>query len=258
MAHMSCEEFAEFERLHKLFQHKCEEQIKLLAELTRAKLDEQQLRLRLAASGIQDASLIPKHLKCGGHREDTSVLEVQSLIEWLREQCLFTETSVFEVGAEVQVGVHDVFLGRMMSWLLTDGEMKLSVPQQLEHEIRTLLRPGQLAQSVLQDFALEWEMVGAEVAAEGSTQPAIFMIHRETKEAIIIGAWPVVQPVARAAFDPDEYFQSLCVQPVGSHMPAEDPRIVPALFPASKDDFNARRDHTHKAITKSRSADQSH
>jgi len=258
MAHMSCDEFAEFERLHKLFQNKCEEEIKLLEDLTRAKLDAQHLRLRLAASGIQDASLIPKLLQCGGHREDTSVMEIRSLIEWLREQCVFTETTVFEVGAEVKVGVHDVFLGRMISWLLRDGEMKLSIPQNLEHEIRNLLRPGQLAQRVLQDFATQWEMVGAEVAAEGNTRPAIFLIHRETKEAIVVGAWPVVQPVVKAVFDPDEYFQSLCVQPAGSCMPAEDPHIVPALLPASKDDFNGRRDHAHRAITKSQSADQLH
>merc|ERR1712113_638981 len=141
----------------------------------------------------------------------------------------------------------------MTSWLLRDGKMRLSVPESMEHEIRALLRPGQLCQSVLQEFVLRWEIVGAEASSEGKQDPAIFLIHRETKKAIVVGAWPNTPPVVQSVFDPDEYFRSPCVQPVESET-HQDPHAVPALLPISQNEFNAR-DASHRSITKSLSVD---
>lgn len=262
MAFSSPDEYAEFERLHSLFQSKCAEELQLLQQLTQAKLDTQQLRLRLAAAGIQDATLIPQTLRCGGHREDTSTAEIRSLIEWLRDQCVFQTPTVFEVGAVVTVGSHDAFLGRMVSWPLKDGELKLSVPDSLEGQIKALTKPGPLDPNVLRDFVQHWEMIGAEVAAEGANRPAIFLIHRETKDAVVVGEWPVAQPVVKAAFDPDEYFKSLSeateIASESAGLAESGSPMKPQLLSACKDDFTAVSDQPRRSITKSRSAGHLH
>lgn len=41
------------------------------------------------------------------------------------------------------------------------------------------------------------------------SQPAIFLKHRATKDALVVGTWPTVQPVVKVSFDPDEFFKRL-------------------------------------------------
>lgn len=279
MAHMSDEEFSELQKFHSMFREKCDEEIQLLEQITRAKLDLQQLKLRLAACGVHDASLIPTNMKCGGHMEDTSVAEIRSFVKWLAESCEFKDPVIFDVGAAVRVGSRDAFLGRMISWPLSEpGGLKLNVPQNLEGEIKGLLervRRSPLAQKELQHFARTWEMIGAEVAGEGSTRPAIFLIHRETDETVVVAAWPSIQPVVKAVFDPDEYFKCLASKPSDAALPSQDNRSQmeppnkhessglsssscdrwPPLMPTSKGDgVELRSDSDGRTLTKSRSA----
>jgi len=279
MAHLSSDEFAEVQHLHECFRNKCEEEMQLLEELTKARLETQAYRLRLAACGVHDASVIPTNLRCGGHREETGTMEIRNLVEWLAKTCPFQDPVVFDVGAPVQVGTHEAFLGRMISWPLQEaGQLKLSVPQCLEVEIKELIQRasrGLLEPRQLLHFASKWDMVGAEVAGEGSTKPAIFLIHQESKETVVIGAWPCVQPVVKASFDPDEYFKSLGDKPAEAAFSfddsakvasptargpiSDDSSIKPPLLPMPKEDCIAETlDQRRRSMTKSRSADQLH
>lgn len=248
----------------------------MLEEITKTKLDMQQLRLRLGACGIQDTSLIPKDVRCGGHNEDTQTLEIRSFIKWLAESCEFKDPVIFDVGSAVRVGSRDAFLGRMVSWPLSEqGGLKLNVPQALESEIKSLLqraRRSSLAQQELQHYFRSWEMIGAEVAGEGSTRPAIFLIHRETDETVVVAAWPSVQPVVKPVFDPDEYFKSLSNKATEIALPRDNSTeatsskktvlpsgcdgssVWPPLLPTSKGDrVELRSDQEGRPITKSRS-----
>jgi len=233
MANTGSDELAEVQRIHSLYCEKCDEEMRLLEEITKAKLDVQQLKLRLAACGVQDASLVPKQLRCGGHSEDAATMEIHNFIKWLAECCPFKDPAIFDVGSFVQVGPHSAFLGRMVSWPLSEpGGLKLNVPQSLEAEIKTLLgrmNRGLLAQSELQHFSKTWEMIGAEVAGEGSTRPAIFLINRKTDDTVVVAAWPSIQPVVKAVFDPDEYFKSLSCEVTEIALPREDCRISDEL-----------------------------
>lgn len=225
MAHFDNDELAELQKLHTLYREKCAEEIRQLEELAKAKLDVQQLRLRLQACGVTNVSLVPKELRCGGHTEDTSTAEIRNFIHWVAESCEFKDPVIFDVGSAVRVGTRDAFLGRMVSWPLTEpGGLKLNVPQTMECEIKELLQRARrraLDQKELQHFAKSWEMIGAEVAGEGTTRPAIFLIHRETDETVIVAAWPCIQPTVKATFDPDEYFKALSCKPTESVLHCE-------------------------------------
>lgn len=191
---------------------RCKEAASLASEIEKSKFDVQQLQFRLHAFGIQDSSLIPKNLRCGGRQlEDPATTTMKSMIKWLADTYNPTQTFMFDVGSEVDMGGRPVFLGRMASWHLSGGQ-KLSVPEEHQGEVGALLasaRRGMFDQGQLQQFAAVWEMVGADVAAEGSTRPAIFLVHREMAQAIVVAAWPTFQAEPVAKFDPDEYFRTL-------------------------------------------------
>jgi hypothetical protein len=202
----------DFEQVKASYLERCEEVVSLASEIEKSKFDVQQLQFRLHAFGIQDSCLIPKDLRCGGRQlEDPATTTMKSMITWLADTYDATQTFMFDVGSEVDMGGRPVFLGRMASWHLSGGQ-KLSVPEELQGEVGALLASARrriFDQGQLQQFAAVWETVGADVAAEGSTRPAIFLVHREMAQAIVVAAWPTFQAEPVAKFDPDEYFQAL-------------------------------------------------
>jgi len=209
-----CASNSDLEQLKASYLERCNEAAALTAEIEKSRIDAQQLQLRLHACGVQDTSLIPKHLQCGGRQlEDPAAATMKSLIMWLAETYDPTRTSMFDVGSEVDIGGRPIFLGRMVSWHLSGGQ-KLSVPEEIQGELGTLLssaRRGVFDPSQLQQFATAWEMIGADVAAEGSTRPAIFLVHREKAHGIVVAAWPVFQSAPVATFDPEEHFRALLI-----------------------------------------------
>jgi len=181
------------------------------AQIQRAKLDVQQLRLRLLASGIQDASLIPANLRAGPHSPDHQMSELGSLIQWLSDTVDLDAHAMFEVGSDVQVGERITTLGRMVQWRLPSASgQKLSVPAELQQDIASLLRVtrsrGSVDYAQLHDFAKLWEIVGAEVMSQAGVEPAIFLINRETSQAMVVGCWPAMDFSWQTTFDPRAHF----------------------------------------------------
>eukprot|EP00928_Gymnodinium_smaydae_P033052 TRINITY_DN23787_c0_g1_i1.p1 TRINITY_DN23787_c0_g1~~TRINITY_DN23787_c0_g1_i1.p1 ORF type:complete len:457 (+),score=91.62 TRINITY_DN23787_c0_g1_i1:45-1373(+) len=185
----------------------------LSAELARAKFEEQRLRLRLTSFGRENASLIPSELRAGAGSAGRSSLdlaagECKSLLEWLAASVDTSRGTAFNAPGGVQISEREVHLGHMVQWHLRGvaGGLKLSVPRDRESEILALLgkaRGEKLSQTELWQVGEEWEMLGADVACEHENQPAIFLVHRASAQALVVAAWPSLPaplpaPVAQA------------------------------------------------------------
>lgn len=218
----------------------------LRSRTQRSKLRVRQLRLCLTALGV-DPSFVPRFIESGGScssgiAEPAQRREMRSLLQFLVECVDLTQQVVFECGGRegtVTVGGRRVLLQRMAAWRLSVNEgslaaaaaddparaLKLSVPLDLQAEIASMLlaarRKGSIGEMDVQRIAEAWEMVGAEVvsAAVGHPEPAIFLVHRVTTQAMVVAQWPAVEfahghltaPAcgARCAFDPRAHFSRL-------------------------------------------------
>jgi len=212
MPYVEQSDSSELDSLREKFLEKCSDVEAITSQIHRAKLDVQQLRLRLLASGISDASLIPADLRSGPRAPDQVTSEFGTLIQWLAETVDFEGHAVFDVGGDVQVGERNATMGRMVQWRLpnTNGQ-KLSVPVDWQKEIEALLkatrRQGAVDFSQLGQLAKRLEIVGAEIMSERSAEPAIFLIHRESSQAMVVGCWPAEDFPWHSTFDPRWHFQ---------------------------------------------------
>lgn len=180
-----------------------------------------------AGSGI-----VPGVLPGGAASVGLQQFELRSLMRWLVDNVDLNRQVVFECGngdGDVLVGGRRVRMHRMASWPMavpgTAGSgpdmLKLSVPFEMQGEIASLLAGvrgrGNFSEVELQRFSEAWEVVGAEVvsAAAACPEPAIFLVHRETAQTIIVAQWPAVHfhwaaaaahPMAGSFFDPARHF----------------------------------------------------
>lgn len=189
---------------------KCEEETELQAQLALARVEAQQLRLRAATSGVRDnASLVPASLSAGAgasSQRGASLAEAEqrSLLEWLASVVDTRRQALFNAPGAVHVGEHEITLGRMVQWHLeAAGDLRVSVPRDLEEDFSALLqraRQGTLGSAEMRKLGQAWELLGADVAVAERTEavPAIFLIHRESAQAVIVAAWPSIPAAAQA------------------------------------------------------------
>lgn len=176
----------------------------LRAKVSEARRTAQELRELLKASSVTDVSLIPSELQAGRKHAAKTESELQKLLQMLLENVDLSNQIIFECG-EGPVGVagRGIYLQRMAAWRVraqTAPKLKLSVPFELQGEIQELLTAGRAAgrvpEEALQKFVRSWELVGAEVASgppgQGRPEPAIFLLHRESAQAIVVAEWPAV------------------------------------------------------------------
>uniref|UniRef100_A0A7S4T415 Uncharacterized protein n=1 Tax=Alexandrium monilatum TaxID=311494 RepID=A0A7S4T415_9DINO len=206
---------------------KTEEAEALRVQIEQAKLDAQQLRLRLQAAGVADPSFVPAKLRAGNNGLDSQNMEFRSMLQWLVEGVDLDRHVVFECGTsdgEILVGGRRVQLQRMATWPISAGShaagLKLSVPVEMQAEIAEVLLAararGRVEEHEVQRLAGSWEMVGAEVASAqvGHPEPAVFLVRRGASQAMIVGHWPAVEFApkggpASAPFDPAQHFSRL-------------------------------------------------
>lgn len=198
------------------------------------------LRQLLRACGVQDTTLAPTKTKCGACGSlDSSVDEFRNLITWLAQMYDVSRQIVLNVGGEVPVGDCKVILNRMVNWPLL-GDLKLSVPYGMEFEIVALLnrtRKGQVAEEEFQQIAQSWDVMGSEAACESGMRPVIFLVHRETRLAAVIGDWPIgVKARERACFDPNEYFSESNFKITASKPPTYMLAHAPAAVQEGKEE----------------------
>mmetsp|Transcript_62800 Transcript_62800/g.141857 ORF Transcript_62800/g.141857 Transcript_62800/m.141857 type:complete len:322 (-) Transcript_62800:221-1186(-) len=211
----------------------------LRAHIQQARLDTQQLLLRLKALGVADPSLVPGRVQAGSGAVEPQHVDLQSLLQWLADSVDLSQQVVFECGGsegEVTVSGRRVQLSRMAAWQLSSGStagLRLSVPLELQAEIAGMLssaqRRGRVDEAQVQRLASLWEVVGAEVvsATMGQPEPAIFLVHRESTQAVVVAQWPAVE-FARAApadpFDPERHFARLAEAECDAEAGAVAPR----------------------------------
>eukprot|EP00416_Gambierdiscus_australes_P025538 CAMPEP_0171068216 /NCGR_PEP_ID=MMETSP0766_2-20121228/8438_1 /TAXON_ID=439317 /ORGANISM="Gambierdiscus australes, Strain CAWD 149" /LENGTH=375 /DNA_ID=CAMNT_0011524507 /DNA_START=41 /DNA_END=1166 /DNA_ORIENTATION=+ len=230
-------------------------------QIQRARLDAQQLRLHLQAVGVAHPSLLPESVHAGsGNPEPQQLSELRSLLHWLAESVDLSHHVVFDCGGEVMVGGRRVLLQRMATWQLSGSplsatkgcgggdpsRLKLSVPLELHGEISRMLssaraRGGHLDEATVQRLADSWDIVGTEVvsAAMGCPEPAIFLVHKESAQAITITQWPSVE-FARSGgpsgtFDPEQHFARCAdlATPVKAYKVQMPPESLGPTGPAS-------------------------
>jgi len=206
---------------------------KLKAEVEEVRLQSQQLRLQLQALGA-DASLVPQKIKAGTGTGLDSHYELRSLFQWLVETVNLEQQVVFECGngeGEVQVGGRHVLLHRMATWQLS-GSLKLSVPLELQAEISGLLlqarKRGRIDEEV-ENLYSTWELLSAEVVSATSTvsapEPAIFLVHRQTGQAVVVAKWPTVEFRRPDSFDPGRHFQRRVAATTSGDVPTCGDRV---------------------------------
>lgn len=197
-----------------------EEAERIRAEIERAKLDAQLLRLQLEAHGIYDESLIPPDLMSGGLPKTSEVpyLEIKRLFSWLAENCdMATKASFMVPDPEVQVGSDTVYLGHMSQWKLrVSGDLRFSVPFECESELLKLLRKARtdtIDDDELERFARNWVLTTTELHTEATPMPALFLINQSSQRACVVSSWPKVPvpqlPQAQTSFDPGSFFCSI-------------------------------------------------
>jgi hypothetical protein len=177
--------------------------------------------------------------------------ENRGLLEWLAKHTDMTRQMCFNAPGGMDVGDHPVTLGHMTQWQLSGipGNLKLSVPQSLEHEVRDLLSKanlGRLGHVELSRLAEVWELIGADVATEGEVHPAIFLVHRESSQVVVVAAWPPMPPPppvmgtfadGAATFDPVAYFGCQAI---------ESPQSAPRPPVVSKVSFRSNGGAVHE------------
>mmetsp|Transcript_52796 Transcript_52796/g.98884 ORF Transcript_52796/g.98884 Transcript_52796/m.98884 type:complete len:305 (-) Transcript_52796:121-1035(-) len=208
----------------------------LEAETLKAKVQEvrfqaQQLRLQLQAMGAQD-DFVPGKVQAGSGTEEPS--ELRSLLEWLVGTVDLQRQVIFECGSgegEVQVGGRRVTLHRMVTWQMGDSPLKLSVPLELQAEIAGMLtdarQRGRMEEAVLQRLSQTWELMGAEVvsASMGMPEPAIFLVHKGTAQAVVVAKWPAVEFAPVRAFDPANHFLPRDTSQIETRQTLEEPPL---------------------------------
>lgn len=184
-------------------------------------LESQQLRLRLKAAGIFQASFVPALLQAGaGSPLEAARFEMQQLLQWLVDTVDLSQQLIFECGqneGEVLVGGRHVLLARMAMWPLAVTNLKLSVPCELQADIAQLFiesrARGKLDPAAVSAFSEAWDILGAEVHSAAGRDPAIFLVHRTTNQAVVVAQWPSVEmhgrPTKPPAFDPEKHFGRL-------------------------------------------------
>jgi len=131
--------------------------------------------------------------------------------------------------------------------LSVQGGVKLSVPLEAEGvltEIFRMTKLGLLGTVELEEFAEDWLLVTTDLVADNVVTPALFLIHRESRKAIVVSAWPNIcvaeQPLPRTVtFDPVAFFNRapqsllpmpLCSSPLveaaGGHSPLQHLEVV--------------------------------
>lgn len=204
--------------LHEQWQEKLREANSIEAEIEEVRQYAQQLRACLKAVGLQDESLIPNEMRCGaGAKGSQTTVEMERLLKFLADSADDQKKTRFQAEGQMRVGEYTVMLGNMACWSLPGG-LKLNCPVDLEEDLSSLLsraRRGIFCEEELLKLTRIWKMLLTEVVHSGSSKAAIFLLHHETEQAIIISDWPTITfPAASSvktstAFSADSHFKSL-------------------------------------------------
>jgi len=187
------------------YEEACNETAELERELRAAKLEAQQLRLRLAAaqtskigSDVHKAPVVLPGVE--NELQAQRIQGVHDMFKWIAEHVDLSHTDTLDVGCEVPIGGRTVHLERVVQWALPSApskRLKLSVPVEHQDEIVGLLKTvkstGRLGPpSFVQQLADTWELVPGELStpSQPCAEAAVLLAHRTSSKGILVATWP--------------------------------------------------------------------
>lgn len=180
------------------YDEKCDELAEVRAELKAARIEVQQLRLRLQAAGVKNTSVVPDKIQAGPGSGDGRAAELGRHLQWIAEHVELEHPAVLDAGCDVVMGGRHVHLGRIKQFRLNcPGNLKLSVPLDQSAEIGALLAAAKLSNNTIdaqksQSLSDEWELVVSETADGNNRETCTLLVHRETSAGILVATWPNV------------------------------------------------------------------
>lgn len=197
------------EELQLDYEDKCNEVVELQHELRIARLEAQQLRLRLQAAAkkngsnqAQMAAMPAVGPSAGESAEEQRSNELHTFLRWLAEHADLSRVEVFDVGYDVDVAGRFVQMQRIAQFPLTNatgGQLRMSIPIEHQESITGLLAATKACGGVdaesLRRFCAVWDLVPGELmtAARRSAEPAVLLALRGAPQGILVASWPTPQ-----------------------------------------------------------------
>jgi len=192
---------AELSELHVDYDEKCDELVETRAELHAAKIEAQELRLRLQATGTKITSVVPTEVRAGPGANLAGNLEAElrRLLQWLALNVVLEDPVTLHCCCDVMLsdGQH-VQIRNIVQWRLT-GDLRLSVPEELAPEISTLLSAAKadsnmVCQAKAKSILDSWQLTHSEAPPSETTSRLTVLTHRESQRSCLVANFPVPPP----------------------------------------------------------------
>jgi len=190
----------------------CDEVVELQQELKAAKIEKQQLQMRLKAVAVRSpkASLVVSNPPpaCS---IDPRLGELQNFVMWLAEHVNLNQSVILDVGLEVPIANRSVQLNLVVQWPLTFAlgrHLLLTVPLECKDQLQRLLisakEDGKVSTESLQTLASVWDLVPGdlETITQKAPEPVVMLTHKFSQLGILVATWPTAGAL--------EAFRALC------------------------------------------------
>lgn len=192
---------AELSELHLDNDEKCDELVEIRAELHAAKIETQELRLRLQATGTKITSVVPTEVRAGlgANLAGNPEAELRHLLKWLAADVVLEDPVALNCCCDVMVsdGQH-VQIRNIVQWRLK-GDLRLSVPEELAPEISNLLSAAKadsnmVCQAKAKSILDSWQLTHHEAPPSGTTSRVTLLTHRESQRSCLVANFPLPPP----------------------------------------------------------------
>jgi len=194
-----------FEQLQLDHDDKCNELVECQNDLKEARMKIQELQLLLKSqTGQERSSIVPDKIAAGnsgpGSVSNPQAEEVRRMFAWLAEQVDLDETIEFDASQHnLAVAGQQVRMGRIVQWRLKEGDLRLTVPQDLASEVSHVLAAAKVNPSTLCDASarviMESWLLSINQPPSEATSAVTLLTHRQSLETCIVANFPVPHPV---------------------------------------------------------------
>lgn len=188
----------------------CDEVVELQNELKAAKIEAQQLKMRLKAAAAQSPKPSPQAVVPTlppVAAADPRLEELQNFVVWLSNHICLDQESVLDVGLEVPIAGVGMQMGRVVQWPLTfqvGKRLFFSAPlecrEQLAHLFHSTRQQGKMSAESLQTLSTFWALVPGELETitQKGSEPVVMLAQKTAPLCMLVASWPT--PGALEAF----------------------------------------------------------
>jgi len=204
--HLDHEELqGKFEQLQLDHEDKCNESVECQNDLKAARMEIQELQLLLKSqTGEQRSSIVPETIAAGNSGPgvvcNPQAEELRRMFSWLAEQVEVDDQIVFDASEHrLAVAGQQVQMGRIVQWRFKEGDLRLTVPEDLASEIRNLLADAKVNPSILCDASAKtimdsWLLSFNEPPSQ-TTSAVTLLTHHQSHANCIVANFPEPHPV---------------------------------------------------------------